>query len=169
MLTCPKLTTSDPDDVYVRAAFNYVDAINDAVRDPSPLAQLRLRDCMSPDSIVELHPSSMIPQGRRDNLNTADDQIQYLVQMRSIVKEANAKAKGVSHKGQAYTNDYVFFISFADFEGASADDLTDLERQRGVQARAGLPKATFTREYVDSAFIQCFVEEEARREWPASL
>ncbi|EPQ31803.1 uncharacterized protein PFL1_00002 [Pseudozyma flocculosa PF-1] len=177
-LAVPPQQTADRSNVYIRAAFNYIDAINEAVSLPQH-NPTRLRDCMSAHSVVEMAPASMIPDGKETALATAEDQIGFLAQMRSLVKESNvqindyilapgprvvlqAKGNGTSHSGQAYTNDYVFFLSFVDVDSAARHDLTDFERQGGVEDRAGLPKVTFTREYVDSAFLKGYIDQETR-------
>ncbi|KAF3798268.1 hypothetical protein GCG54_00008151 [Colletotrichum gloeosporioides] len=171
---------ADRDNIYVRSAFNYVDAINKAIPELTQTSLERVRDCMNKQAFVELAPSSMTPPGKEDNINSADEHVAFIGLMRGLIKEANieifdwvyaagprvilqAKANGRSHHGQPYVNDVVFFMDFVDVNDAAVDEFTEFHKQEKHQDRAGLPKLTFIREYIDSAFFKGYMDEELKR------
>ncbi|KAH0421407.1 hypothetical protein CcaCcLH18_13454 [Colletotrichum camelliae] len=173
-------TKADRDNIYVRSAFNYVDAINKAIPELTQTSLERVRDCMSKHAVVELAPSSMTPPGKENNINSADEHIAFIGLMRGLTKEANieifdwvyaagprvilqAKANGRSHTDQPYVNDFVFFMDFVDVNDAAVDDFTEFHKQEKHQDRAGLPKLTFIRKYIDSAFWKGYMHEELKR------
>ncbi|KAJ0367213.1 hypothetical protein COL154_003286 [Colletotrichum chrysophilum] len=188
-------TKADRDNIYVRSAFNYVDAINKAVTELTQTSLERVRDCMSKQAVVELAPSSMTTPGKEDSINSADEHVAFIGLMRGLIKEANrreivylllvltrwqveifdwvyaagprvilqAKANGRSHHDQPYVNDLVFFMDFVDVNNAAVDEFTEFHKQEKHQDRAGLPKLTFIREYIDSAFFKGYMDEEMKR------
>lgn len=161
------------DNVYVKAALNFVDALNEACASESE-DYSRYRDCVDEHGTVTMATSSMIPPGSNGTI-TREEHLQILHSAKQIIPSSNisvedftqegtrvwltGKADGKGASGQAYTNDYVFFFTFVDVAKASASGLTTVEAQGG-ESRSGLPKLLNNKEYVDCAYIQGFIAKE---------
>lgn len=171
--TTSNFASHKSDNVYVKAALNFVDAINEGF-ESGPGEYKRIRDCFLESGTVSIVPSSMIQPGDKNSI-TREEQLQKLDGFKQMIPKTNikvhdfiqqdtrvwvkARADGKSASGQPYTNDYLFFYTFVNVDKASPGETTTVDGQ-GDEAKAGLPKLVEMKEFFDSAYLQGFIGKE---------
>lgn len=156
--------------IHARAALNFIDAVNEAITFPLGDQYTRLHDVMIADAKIESAPSSLKAFPEQSLTRSLGEQLQMLEGMKRLFRDLSVTVEkvvdggwetvmfghaiGQAHSGHDFKDDRVILVQTT----KSESDVTTSDAQGGDEARTGLPRIVYVKEFVDSAYLKSFLE-----------